>query len=248
MTELPADFEPADDLLRDRTIIVTGATGGYGKAISLTLARHGATVVLLARNLRLVEKLYDEIEQAGWPTPAIYPIDFEGASEQDYADLANNIESGLGRLDGIVHCAALLGAPTVFAQSDVETWYQVHQVNLHAPYLLTRACLPLLARAEHASVVFMTDNKPGAYWDAYQVSKRALASMAGLLANEYAGSNLHINCVNPGQTRTSLQLRAFPAADGNDSLPLPEEHTDIFLYLLSDAVREQGEEFAPRSE
>ena len=243
MSGLPADFSPSDDLLRQRTILVTGATGGFGKAIALALARYGATVILLARNLRLVEKLYDEIQQAGGPTPAIYPLDLEGASEQDYAELASNIESGLGRLDGIVHCAALLGAPTVFAQSDAETWYQVHQVNLHAPYLLTRACLPLLGRADHASIVFMTDDKPGAYWDAYQVSKRALAAMADLLANEYAGSNLHVNCVNPGKTRTALQLRAFPAADENDSLPLPGERTDIFLYLLSDAAEENGVEF-----
>ena len=245
MTSLPADFETTPDMLRGRTLLVSGATGGYGKAISLALARHGATVVLLARNLRLVEELYDRIEQSGGPTPAIYPLNLEGASEQDYAELANNIESGLGRLDGIVHCAALLGAPTVFAQSDPETWYQVHQVNLHAPYLLTRACLPLLSRADHASVVFMTDDKPGAYWDAYQVSKRALASMAGLLASEYCGTNLHVNCVNPGKTRTGLQLRAFPAADENDSLPLPEEFTDIFVYLMSDALRENGEEFKP---
>jgi NAD(P)-dependent dehydrogenase (short-subunit alcohol dehydrogenase family) len=245
MSSLPADFKPSKDLLQGRTILVTGATGSFGKVLSMAFARHGATVILLARNLRLVEALYDEIEQAGYPTPAIYPLNLEGASEQDYTELAQNIDSRLGRLDGIVHCAALLGAPTVFAQSDAETWYQVHQVNLHAPYLLTRACLPLLVRAPRASVVFMTDDKSGAYWDAYRVSKRALAAMADSLAHEYAGSNLRVNCVNPGKTRTALQLRAFPAADENDQLPLPGEHVDIFLYLVSDASRENGEVFAP---
>ena len=245
MNSLPPDFEPSDNLLQGRTILVTGATGGFGKVLSKAFARHGATVILLARNLRLVESLYDEIEQAGWPTPAIYPLDLEGASEQNYAELAQNIESRLGRLDGIVHCAALLGAPTVFAQSDTETWYQVHQVNLHAPYLLTRACLPLLARAPRASVIFLTDDKQGAYWDAYQVSKRALAAMADLLASEYAGSNLRVNCVNPGKTRTALQLRAFPAADDNDRLPSPENHVNPFLYLMSDLSEENGELFSP---
>jgi NAD(P)-dependent dehydrogenase (short-subunit alcohol dehydrogenase family) len=247
MNRPPADFVASADLLRDKTILVTGATGGFGKTLSLAFARHGATVILLARNLRLVEGLYDEIERSGWPTPAIYPLNLEGASEKDYAELASNIESGLGRLDGMVHCAALLGSPTVFAQSDVETWYQVHQVNLHAPYLLTRACLPLLGLAPRASVVFMTDDKPGAYWDAYQVSKRALAAMAGLLANEYADSNLRVNCVNPGKTRTTLQLRAFPAADENDRLPLPEDHSELFLYLMSDAAEENGVEFRPEN-
>ncbi len=243
MTQLPADFVPTADLLQGKTILVTGATGGYGRAISLDLARHGATVVLLARNLRKVEDLYDEIEAAGGPTPAIYPMNLEGASEKDYADLAQNIESQLGALDGLIHAAAMLGAPTVFAHSDVETWYQVHQVNLHAPYLLTRACLPLLSSSPAASVVFMTDDKPGAYWDAYQVSKRGLAAMAGLLAGEYAGSGLRVNCVNPGKTRTALQLRAFPAADDNDALPAPEDRTRVVLYLMSDESGENGELF-----
>ena len=172
-------------------------------------------------------------------------MNLEGASEHDYAELATNIESRLGRLDGLIHCAASLGAPTVFKQSDAETWYQVFQVNLHAPYLLTRACLPLLESSPAASILFMTDDKTGAYWDAYQVSKRALAAMAQLLANEYAGSALRVNCFNPGKTRTALQIRAFPAADENDSLPTPAAHVDSFLYLMSAAADVSGETFGP---
>ncbi len=243
MTTIPQAFAPAADLLNDKVILVSGATGGFGKAASLALASHGATVVLLARNLRLVEALYDEIEQAGFPTPAIYPMNLEGATENDYQQLAANIESQLGRLDGMIHCAATLGAPTLFAQSDPEIWYKVHQVNLHAPYLLTRACLPLLTSAPGGSILFMVDDKPGAYWDAYQVSKQALAAMARLLAREYADSALRVNCFNPGKTRTALQLRAFPAADENESLPLPADHAACFLYLMSDAADAHGEMF-----
>lgn len=245
MKTVPENFKASDDLLRDRVILVTGATGGFGKAVSIALAAHGATVILVGRNLRLLESLYDEIEQAGYPTPAIYPINFEGATEHDYLEMARNIESQLGRLDGIIHCAAILGTPTVFAQSDAATWYRVHQVNLHAPYLLTRACLPLLGRSGNGSIVFMIDDKTGAYWDAYQVSKQGLKEMAGLLAREYEGSNLRVNCVNPGKTRTGLQVRAYPAADDNDRLPTPEDHIDTFLYLVSDQLIENGEVFGP---
>jgi len=243
MTRIPENFNITADLLKDRTILVTGATGGFGKTVSLALAQHGATVILLARNLRMVETLYDDIEKAGYPTPAIYPMNLEGAAEHDYNELATNIDSQLGRLDGLIHCAAILGAPTVFAQSDAETWYQVHQVNLHAPYLLTRACLPLLTKSDNASVLFMIDDKPGAYWDAYQVSKQGLVAMAQLLAREYEGSNLRVNCFNPGKTRTGLQLRAYPAADENDQLPLPQDHVDTFLYLMSEMSQENGETF-----
>ena len=167
MKTRPGSVRAGGCLLNDKVILVSGATGGFGKAVSMALARHGATVVLLARSLRRVEALYDEIEQAGYPLPAIYPIDLEGANEQDYANLAINIENQLGRLDGMIHCAAMLGTPTLFAQSDASTWYQVHQVNLHAPYLLTRACLPLLGESAQSSLVFMTDDKTGAYGDAY---------------------------------------------------------------------------------
>lgn len=245
MKTVPENFKASDDLLRDRVILVTGATGGFGKAVSIALAAHGATVILVGRNLRLVESLYDEIEQAGYPRPAIYPINFEGATEHDYLEMASNIECQLGRLDGIIHCAAILGTPTVFAQSDAATWFRVHQVNLHAPYLLTRACLPLLGRSGNGSIVFMIDDKTGAYWDAYQVSKQGLKEMAGLLAREYEGSNLRVNCVNPGKTRTGLQVRAYPAADDNDRLPTPEDHIDTFLYLVSDQLIENGEVFGP---
>jgi NAD(P)-dependent dehydrogenase (short-subunit alcohol dehydrogenase family) len=245
MKSTPQTFSPRKDLFDGKVLLVTGATGGFGRVVSMALAARGASVILLARSLRRVEALYDEIKQAGYPEPAIYPLDMEGATEQDYAELANNIETQLGRLDGIIHCAVQLGTPTLFAQSDASTWYRLHQVNLHAPYLLTRACLPLLGKSSSAALLFMTDDKTGAYWDAYQVSKQGLAAMAGLLAREYEGSSLRVNCYQPGKTRTALQIKAYPAADGNDQLPTPDDHLDSILYLLSDDCDANGEIFVP---
>jgi len=247
MTQIPETFSLRDGLLKDKIILITGATGGFGKAISLACASHGASVILLAKNLRLVEALYDEIENAGFPKPAIYPMNLEGATESDYQQLAQNIDKEFGRLDGLIHCAALLGAPTSFEHSDTETWYQVHQVNLHAAYLLTRSTISLLKKSKQASLVFMTDDKKTAYWDAYSVSKQGVTAMAQLLAAEFEGSSLHVNCVNPGKTKTALQIRAFPAADDNDSLPTAEDHANIFLYLMSDELQENGACFSPRN-
>jgi NAD(P)-dependent dehydrogenase (short-subunit alcohol dehydrogenase family) len=244
MKQLPETFSPRQDLLNDKIILVTGATGGFGKAISLACAEHGASVILLAKNVRLTEALYDEIENAGYPKPAIYPMNLEGATENDYQELARNIDQEFGRLDGLIHCAALLGNPTPFEHSDTETWYQVHQVNLHAAYLLTRSTISLLKQSKQASLVFMTDNKKTAYWDAYSVSKQGVVAMAELLAAEFEGSSLHVNCVNPGKTRTALQISAFPAAD-NDLLPSPTDHVRLFLYLMSDELEENGVSFTP---
>ncbi len=94
--------------------------------------------------------------------------------------------------------------------------------------------------------MFFVDDKVGAFWDAYQVSKRGLAAMAQLLAAEYEGSRLRVNCFDPGKTLTSLQLRAFPAADDNDSLPRPQDHLATLLYLLGDDADEHGCVFSPR--
>jgi NAD(P)-dependent dehydrogenase (short-subunit alcohol dehydrogenase family) len=244
MVQIPETFSPSQGLLDDKIILVTGATGGFGKAISLACAGHGASVILLARNLRLTEALYDEIENAGYPKPAIYPMNLEGATEHDYQELAKNIDQEFGRLDGLIHCAAMLGTPTPFEHSDTETWYQVHQVNLHAAYLLTRSVISLLKQSKQASLVFITDDKKTAYWDAYMVSKQGVVAMAQLLAAEFEGSSLHVNWVNPGKTRTALQLSAFPAAD-NNLLPVPADHAKLFLYLMSDELEENGDSFAP---
>lgn len=244
MVQIPETFSPSQGLLDDKIILVTGATGGFGKAISLACAGHGASVILLARNLRLTEALYDEIENAGYPKPAIYPMNLEGATEHDYQELAKNIDQEFGRLDGLIHCAAMLGTPTPFEHSDTETWYQVHQVNLHAAYLLTRSVISLLKQSKQASLVFITDDKKTAYWDAYMVSKQGVVAMAQLLAAEFEGSSLHVNWVNPGKTRTALQLSAFPAAD-NTLLPVPADHAKLFLYLMSDELEENGDSFAP---
>jgi NAD(P)-dependent dehydrogenase (short-subunit alcohol dehydrogenase family) len=242
---LPADFEPRPNLLEGKVILVTGATGGYGRAMSKIYAAAGATVILLGKNVRALEEIYDQIEESGAPQPAIYPLNLEGATEKDYHDMAGNIGNEFGRLDGLLHAAALLGAPTPFEHSDSETWFKVMQVNLHAPYLLTKHLIGLLKQPQRSSLVFMTDDKPGTYWDAYMVSKGAIDQLATQLAREYAGSGLRVNSVNPGPSRTALQLRAFPALESNRDLPGPEAHENLFLYLMSDRLRENERCFRP---
>jgi len=241
----PANYDAQKNCLQDKVILISGATGGYGKTMSLVFAAAGATIILLGKNVRLLENLYDEIEQAGYPTPAIYPLNLEGATEKDYYEMAENINKEFGRLDGILHTAALLGSPTPFEHSDTETWFQVMQVNLNGPYMLTKHCIPLLKQSTHASLVFMTDDKPGAYWDAYAISKSAINGLMQTLSAEYEGRQLYVNCINPGKSKTALQLRAFPASSDNENLPEPASHKDLFLYLMSDELNQTGFCFIP---
>lgn len=229
------DFTPSSDHLKDRIILITGAGSGIGAAAAKSFAGHGATVILLGRTTRKLEEVYDEIEQAGGPQPAIYPMNLEGAAPKDYEDLAATIDKEFGRLDGLLHNASLLGGLTPLGQYDLETWGKVMQVNLHAPYLMTRACLGLLKASEDASLLFTSSSvgrKGRAYWGAYGISKAANENMAQIWADELeANTHIRVNTINPGAVRTGMRARAYPGEDPN-TLPQPEEIMDAYLYLM----------------
>ncbi len=229
------DYQPPADLLKERVILVTGAGSGIGRAAARAFAAHGATVILLGRTLQKLEQVYDEIEAAGHPQPAIYPMNMEGAAPKDYSDLAATLEKEFGRLDGILHNAGLLGVLTPLEQYDAELWYKVMQVNLNGPFLLTRACMGLLRRSADASVLFTSaevGRKARAYWGAYAVSLAGAEGLAQLLADELEHTGtVRVNSIDPGPVRTALRLQAYPA-ENRDLLPEPEAIMAPYLYLM----------------
>ncbi len=232
------DYQPAPDLLRDRVILVTGAGDGIGRAAAQTFANHGATVILLGRTIFKLEQVYDQIEAAGAPKPAIYPMNLEGATTKDYADLANTLEQEFGRLDGLLHNAAALGALMPLDNYDAELWYKVLQTNLNAPFMLTQACLPLLRRATDPRVVFMTDHKSRAYWGAYGVAKAGLEAMMRILADETeVNTPIRVNGFDPGPVHTSLRNRAYPA-ESKEGMAAPQDVVTPLLYLIGPDSRD----------
>lgn len=229
------DYQPTPDLLQDRVILVTGAGSGIGRAVARRLAGHGATVILLDRAIRMLEQVYDEIEQAGGPRPAIYPMNLEGATPKDYTDLAQVLDTEFGRLDGLLHNAALFEGLTPIFNYDIELWYRILQVNLNAPFLLTQAVLGLLNRSADASVVFTTDrvgDEGQAYWGAYAVAKGGAQTLMKLLASELeTNTPIRVNSIDPGRVRTELSLRAYPGRNPAE-WARPEDILAVYLYLL----------------
>lgn len=227
-------YRPSPDLLRDRAILVTGAGDGIGAAAAKAFAAHGATVVLVGRTVAKLEAVYDAIEQAGHPQPAIYPIDLEGATSYDFDAMAGRLEQVLGRLDGILHDAATFPYLSRIDDYDPDVWGKVLQVNLSAPFMLTRACLPLLRGSPDASVVMLSDavgRHARAYWGAYAVSKAGLEALMQVLADELSNSRVRVNSLDPGATRTTLRAQAYPVEDPGHLKP-PEAVTPFLLWLM----------------
>ncbi len=228
------DYKPSDDLLENRVILVTGAGDGIGRAAALAFAAHGATVVLLGKTVSKLEAVYDKIERAGGPEPAIFPMQLEGATPYDYGELAHAIDSNLGRLDGILHNAALHPYLSRIKDYETEDWLKVIQVNLNAPFMITQACLPLLERSPDASVVFTTDaagRRGKAYWGAYGASKFAIEGLTQTLAAELENTPIRVNCIDPGPTRTAMRKRLFPGED-NATLKAPEVLMPLYLWAI----------------
>lgn len=228
-------YNARPDLLQDRVILVTGAGDGIGRAAAWNFAAHGATVVLLGRTLEKLESLYDQIEAAGYPQPAIVPMNLDSATEHDYIELSNQLYDEFGRLDGVLHNAGLLGMRTPLENYDPITWEQVMRVNVHAPFLMTQSLLPLLYKSGDASIVFTSSGvgrQGRAYWGAYAVSKFATEGMMQVLADELESTpNIRINAINPGATRTQMRAYAYPA-EPPETNPVPDDIMPVYLYLM----------------
>ena len=232
---IPADWTATPGLLKDRTILVTGAANGIGRALVTALAAHGAATILLDKDVHGLEQVYDDIVAAGHPEPALYPLDLRGASPDDYMNLAETLAKEYKALDGLVHNAAMLGALVPLANFDNEMWFETLQVNLNAPYLLTVACLGLMNKRNDASIIFTSDTsgrQGKAYWGAYGVSKAGLEGFMQTLADELeTNSPVRVNSIDPGLVRTALRRLAYPGEDVN-TLNAPEDIATPFLYLL----------------
>jgi len=228
-------YQPAADLLKGKVVLVTGAGDGIGRAAAEAYAKYGATVILLGKTTAKLEKVYDAIVEAGGATPAIYPMNLEGASPADYEDLANVLNKEFGKLDGLLQNAGILGTLSPIENQSIETWYKVQQINVNATFMLTQACLPILKKAPSASIIFTSSGvgrKGRAYWGAYAVSKFATEGFMEILADELeTNTKVRSNCINPGACRTAMRAAAYPGEDAS-TLPAPTEIMPLYLYLM----------------
>ncbi|MCL9774328.1 YciK family oxidoreductase [Vibrio methylphosphonaticus] len=232
------EYSTAPKALADKIILITGAGAGIGRQTALSYAEHGATVILLGRNVANLELIYDEIEKAGYPQAAIVPLDLKGATKQNYVDMAETIEGQFGRLDGIVHNAGVLGTLSPFEQIDEETFDDVMQINVKAEFLMTQALLPIVKKSEAGRIIF-TSSTVGhigrTFWGTYAISKFATEGMMQILADELSDTAIRVNAINPGATRTRMRAKAYPGENAN-ALKSPKDLMPLYLHLMDPAV------------
>ena len=245
MSFLPPRWQPSDTELKDRTVLITGAGNGIGRAVALACAKVGAEVLLLGRNEVGLEAVYDDILSAGGREAGIIPFDLNTTDPGRYEALAEQLTATGITLDGLVHNASVLGERRLLAQTSPASWQEVMQVNVSSTFLLTRALMPLLTHAAPSSIILTSSGvgrRGKAYWGAYAVSKFATEGYMQVLADELkATSQIRVNSLNPGAVNTKMRRTAYPG-EQPDSNPSPEALTAHWVYLLSDASQSlQGE-------
>ena len=229
--------------LNGQIALVTGASRGIGRAAALMLAREGAHVIAVARNVDALESLDDAIKSSGVKDGAtLVPLDLR--DHTGIGRLGQSIEARWGRLDILVGNAAVLGPITPLEHITPEKWRELLDVNVTANWSLIRALSPLLRAASAGGrAVFITSGaarsaKP--FWGGYAMSKAALESLVKIWAAENVRTALRINLFNPGATRTDMRAAAIPGEDPM-TLPTPETVAEALLPLLLPECGATGE-------
>ena len=232
------DVKPLDG----GVVLVTGAAGGLGSAAAVACARAGATVILLGRKVAPLNRVYDAARAVG-PEPMLYPLDLEGASPDDYDQLAQAIEAEFGRLDGLLHCAAEFKGLTPLLHTDPADFARAIHVDLTARWWLTQACLPLLAKSEAGAVVFALDDPArsgGAFWGGYGLAQAAQATLVTMLQAELGEHGPRVSGLRPGPMRTALRGKAFQPNTDLQARPASEYAAACVELLSSAAAGQRG--------
>lgn len=226
--------------LKGRVTLVTGASRGIGYQAALALAKSGSHIIATARTQGGLEDLDDAIKAIGGETTLV-PMDlkqFDGIDQ-----LGSIINERWGKLDGLFGNAGVLGEITPAPHTVPKTFDDVMAVNLTANYRLIRSLDPLLRASDAGRALFVTSGVAAsrrAFWSAYAASKAGLEAFVQCYAEEVETTNLKVNLLNPGATRTQMRAKAMPGEDPA-TLPNPSDIAPLITDMLSPSYDKNGE-------
>jgi len=233
-------MQAPDMSLSNRTILITGAAGGLGSALSLQCAKLGAELVLLDKNRRGLSLLSDQLADQGMPPPGLYPMDLAGAGVEDFDNLAGVLETEYGGLDALVHCALDFDGLQPLDQVQPQNWLRSMQVNVNAPWLLSCTLLPLLKKSSSGRLFFLLDDPDrvtGAYWGAYGAGKAALTGLVRQFHASLSHSSVLVRGIIPGALRTGFRAKVYHAENPMDQ-PEPSIVAGKISMMLSGDISE----------
>jgi len=226
--------------LEDRLALITGASRGIGRAVALSYAAEGAHVILVARTVGGLEEVDDEIQKIGGKATLV-PLDM---ADHDALDrMGGMVFERWGKLDVLVGNAGMLGTLSPMSHIDPKAWEKILAVNVTANWRLIRSFEPLLKRSDAGRAIFVTSGaaqKSKPYWGGYAMSKTALDSMVKTWAAECQQSNVRVNLISPGPTRTAMRKQAMPGEDPT-TLTRPAELAPLFIELALPSCTRNGE-------
>jgi NAD(P)-dependent dehydrogenase (short-subunit alcohol dehydrogenase family) len=231
--------------LKNKKALVTGGGKGIGKAIANAYVKEGASVIICGRDEVTLKRSCQEIMKYG----EIEYVKADISDRQDARKIANRVRDKWDRLDILVNNASILGERSTILEYPEDVWDEVIQVNLNAQFYVTKFLLPFLLKSENGSIINVSSSvgrRGKAFWGAYAASKFGFEGLTQVLADELRSSNVRVNSVNPGGTRTDMRAEAYPDEDPK-TLPTPEDIVPVFLYLASDeSIGVTGKEFDAR--
>ena len=233
--------------LSGRTILITGATDGIGKVLAIEFSKLGSNIILLGRNSSKLDKVYDQLDNSlSSQKHLILEADLGLLNNESAHEILHAIAEEFTSLDGIIHNAAILGTMTTLEDYELSRWDEVLNVNLRAPFLLTKTLKTILETSTLPRIIFTSSgvaNMGRAFWGAYSVSKFGLKGLAEIFANELeTTSSIKVFNFDPGATQTKMRASARPAENPN-SLKTPNDLVNCYLWFFSEGSSESTENY-----
>jgi len=223
------------DMLRDKVILVAGATGALGSAVAREFARTEARLALMGRSEQKLERLGAEL---GLPAERAFGVVADVTQADGAESLVATVVARLGRVDALLNTVGGWGGGKPVGETPVEQWDRMLTLNLRSAFLLSRAVLPGMLESGWGRIVHVSSKTavaPRAKQAGYAVAKMGVITLTEVIAAEVKGSGVTANVILPSIIDTPANRRAMPQANPGKWVE-PARIAATMRFLCSDAA------------